>query len=213
MAEHARSANSSRHCRRHADVHHISRGRTGSNRAKEGTEVSPSPSTLSEDGFGLLRIRPVFPAGAAAAFEALGRPRASGHSAVHPASAVPHRWISTGRPLPRARPAARRPVNTVHGAVREGLASQRRPPRTAADPQDIMADRLSKTTHRSIDSCQHNHCVECSHQKPQLRNPHACRLHNNSVEAAVVKTSKGARRRERSSGSIAEPAGIYGPSR
>jgi hypothetical protein len=74
-----------------------------------------------------------------------------------------------------------------------------------------MADRLSKTTHRSIDSCQHNHCVECSHQKPQLRNPHACRLHNNSVEAAVVKTSKGARRRERSSGSIAEPAGIYGP--
>ena len=72
-------------------------------------------------------------------------------------------------------------------------------------------NRLSKTAHRSIDSCQHNHCVECSHQKPQLRNPHACRLHNSSVEAAAVKTSKGARRWERSSGSIAEPAGICGP--
>ena len=70
---------------------------------------------------------------------------------------------------------------------------------------------LSKTAHRSIDSCQHNRCVECSHQKPQLRNPHACRLHYSSVEAAVVKTSKGARRWERSSGSIAEPAGICGP--
>jgi Protein kinase domain len=72
-------------------------------------------------------------------------------------------------------------------------------------------NRLSKPAHRLIDSCQHNHRVECSHQKPQLRNPHACRLHNSSVEAAVVKTSKGARRWERSSGSIAGPAGICGP--
>jgi hypothetical protein len=71
--------------------------------------------------------------------------------------------------------------------------------------------RLSKTAHRSIDSCQHHHCVECSHQKPQLRSPRACRLHNSSVEAAAVKTSKGARRWERSSGSIAEPAGTCGP--
>jgi hypothetical protein len=70
---------------------------------------------------------------------------------------------------------------------------------------------LSKTAHRSIDSCQHNHCVECSHQKPQLRNPHACLLHNSSIETAAVKTSKEARRREPSSGSIAEPAGICGP--
>jgi transposase len=70
--------------------------------------------------------------------------------------------------------------------------------------------RLSETAHRSIDSCQHNQCVECSHQQPQLRAPHAYRLHNSSVEAAVVKTSKGARRWERSSGSIAEPAGICG---
>jgi hypothetical protein len=70
---------------------------------------------------------------------------------------------------------------------------------------------LSKTAHHSIDSCQHDHCVECSHQKPQLRNPHACRLHNGPVRAAVANASKWAMRRERSSGSIAEPAGICGP--
>jgi len=40
--------------------------------------------------------------------------------------------------------------------------------------------------------------------------PHAYRLRNRSVEAAVAKTSKGARRWERSSGSIAEAAGICG---
>jgi hypothetical protein len=72
-------------------------------------------------------------------------------------------------------------------------------------------NRLCQTAHRSIDSCQHDHSVECSHQKPQLHNPHACRLYNSSVEGAAVKTSKGARRWERSSGSIAEPAGICGP--
>jgi hypothetical protein len=72
-------------------------------------------------------------------------------------------------------------------------------------------NRRSKTTHRSIDSCQHTHCVECSPQKPQLHNPHACRLHNRSVDAAAVKTSKGARRWDGSSGSIAEPAGRCGP--
>jgi len=64
---------------------------------------------------------------------------------------------------------------------------------------------------RSFDSCQHNHCVEWSHQRPQLRDPHAWRFHNRSVEPAAAKTLKGAKRWERSSGSIAESAGKCGP--
>lgn len=91
-------------------------------------------------------------------------------------------------------------------STRSYSSSLERQGRVASENQAV--NRLSKTAHPSIDRRQHNHGVECSQQKPQLRNPHA-RLH--SVQAAAVKTSKGARRWERFSGSIAEPAGICGP--
>jgi len=60
------------------------------NRSREQRQqLPPPPTTLSKDGFGLLRIRAVFPAGAAS-FQPFGRPRASAHAAMKLAAAILH---------------------------------------------------------------------------------------------------------------------------
>jgi hypothetical protein len=89
-------------------------------------QLAPLAATLSEDGLGLLGIRPVLPARAAAPFETDGRPRSGAQTAVKLAAAVRHRRRSRS-----ARPwRGRRGFHAVasHALGRDRSAVSRRRP-------------------------------------------------------------------------------------